>query len=109
MKLLHKIAREAEGLTYLELVKLDEAIHRLLDSRMVAEAEIRERPDREVIERKRVGNITYQLERVRCGKAKLQVCQRQPARPVLVWVLVGRRQNQINVRWQATLNSKAND
>lgn len=69
MKLLHKITREATGLSYLELVKLDEAIHRLLDSRMVADPEIRERLDREVVERKRVGNITYQLERVRCGKA----------------------------------------
>jgi hypothetical protein len=68
MKLLRKIAREAEGLSYLELVKLDEAIHRLLESRLVAEAEIRERADREVVERKRVGNITYQLERIRCGK-----------------------------------------
>ena len=69
MKLLHKITREAEGLTYLELVKLDEAIHRLLESRMVAEAEIRERPDREVVERQMVGHLTYQLERVRCGKS----------------------------------------
>jgi Family of unknown function (DUF6788) len=68
MRLLHKILREAEGLTYLELVKLDEVIHRLLDSRMVTEAEIRECSDREVVERKQVGRITYQLERVRCGK-----------------------------------------
>jgi hypothetical protein len=67
-RLLHKILREAEGLSYLELVKLDEAIHRLLESRMVAETEIRERPDREVVVRKRVGNLTYQQERVRCGK-----------------------------------------
>jgi hypothetical protein len=69
MRLLHKILREAEGLSYLELVKLDEAIHRLLEAQMVAEAEIRERPDREVVERKKVGSITYQLERIRCGKA----------------------------------------
>jgi hypothetical protein len=69
MRLLHKIQREAEGLSYLELVKLDETIHRLLESQMVAEAEIRERPDREVVERKKVGSITYQLERIRCGKA----------------------------------------
>ena len=69
MKLLHKIARDAERLSYLELVKLDEAIHRLLDSRMVADPEIRERQGREVVERKKVGNITYQLERVRCGKS----------------------------------------
>lgn len=68
MKLLHKIAREAAGLSYLELVKLDEAIHELLEQRLVAAPDIRERPDREVVERKRVGNITYQLERVRCGK-----------------------------------------
>jgi hypothetical protein len=69
VKLLHKISREAERLSYLELVKLDEVIHRLLDARMVAAAEIRERPDCEVVDRKKVGQITYQLERIRCGKA----------------------------------------
>ena len=69
MRLLHKIAKDAERLSYLELVKLDEAIHRLLESRMVADPVIRERQDREVVERKKVGSITYQLERVRCGKA----------------------------------------
>jgi hypothetical protein len=68
MRLLHKITREAAGLSYLELVKLDEAIHGLLEERLVAEPDIRQRPDREVVERKRVGGITYQLERVRCGK-----------------------------------------
>jgi hypothetical protein len=69
MKLLHKIVHEAEGLSYLELVKLDEAIHGLLEQRLVAAPEIHERQDREVVERKKVGNITYQLERVRCGKS----------------------------------------
>lgn len=69
MKLLHKIAKDAERLSYLELVKLDEIIHRLLEQRLVGDPEIRSRPDREVIERSRVGNITYQLERVRCGKS----------------------------------------
>jgi hypothetical protein len=68
VKLLHKIARDAERLSYLELVKLDEVIHRLLDKHAVGEPEIRERPGREVVERNRVGNITYQLERVKCGK-----------------------------------------
>lgn len=28
-----------------------------------------ERPDRDVIRRKAIGSVTYQLERVRCGKA----------------------------------------
>jgi hypothetical protein len=69
VKLLHKIAKDAERLSYLELVKLDEVIHRLLDERAAGEVKIRERPDREVVERQKVGHITYQLERVRCGKA----------------------------------------
>jgi hypothetical protein len=69
MRLLHKILREATGLSYLELVKLDEAIHHLLEQRLVSDPEIRERPDREVVERKPVGHLTYQLEKVRCGKS----------------------------------------
>jgi hypothetical protein len=68
MRLLHKIVREVSGLSYLELVKLDEAIHQLLEQWLVAEPDIRQRPDREVVEQRRVGGITYQIERVRCGK-----------------------------------------
>ena len=68
MKLLHKIAKDAERLSYLEMVKLDEVIHRLLNERAAGEVTIRERADREVVKREKVGHITYQLERVRCGK-----------------------------------------
>lgn len=69
MKLLHKIARDAERLSYPELVKLDQIIHRLLENKGAEEPNIRDRPDREVIKRERILGITYQLERVRCGKA----------------------------------------
>jgi hypothetical protein len=69
VRLLHKIAKDAERLSYLELVKLDEVIHRLLDKHAAGEPEIKERAGREVVERKLVGSITYQLERVRCGKS----------------------------------------
>ena len=68
MGLLHKIPHDLERLSYLELVKLDEAIHRLLEQRLVGDPEIRQRSDREVVERKKVGHLTYQLERIRCGK-----------------------------------------
>jgi len=68
VKLLHKIFREVERLSYPELVKLDQLIHRLLEDQEVGEPEIKDRPDREVVERNRVGNLTYQLERIRCGK-----------------------------------------
>ena len=69
MRLLHKISRDVERLSYLELVKLDEVIHRLLDQRLMGDPEIRQRADREVVEHKKVGHLTYQLERIRCGKA----------------------------------------
>ncbi|HZS48417.1 MAG TPA: DUF6788 family protein [Blastocatellia bacterium] len=68
MNLLHKIISGCERLSHPDLVKLDKVIHKLTEKHEREELKIPERAGREVVQREKVGHITYQLERIRCGK-----------------------------------------